>query len=49
MTREVAERLSERLYWAIPFNRDKQDLKRLFTQEVATFLLEVQQEWGLGR
>ena len=44
MTQEKAEKLAERLYWAIPFNREKRDLKRLFTQEVALFLQELQRE-----
>ena len=44
MTHEKAEKLAERLYWAIPFNREKLDHKRLFVQEITQFIQELQRE-----
>lgn len=44
MTYEKAEKLAERLYWAIPFNREKGNTKVLFVHEIALFLQEFHQE-----
>lgn len=45
MTKKAADKLAEHLYWAIPFNREKQDLKRLFVTGVSAFLRELAVEW----